>query len=40
MTLLNVTNDLNAVKPDMKQRHLDVLNVNVPLVCRGAGKAV
>lgn len=40
VTLLKVTNDLNAVKPDMKQCHLDVLNVNFPLVCRGAGKAV
>lgn len=40
VTLLKVTNDLSAVKPDMKWCHLDALNVNFPLVCRGAGKAV
>lgn len=39
MALLKVTDDLNVVKPDMKQCHLDVLNVNFPLVCRGAGNA-
>lgn len=39
VTPLKVTNDLSAVKPDMKQCHLDVLNVNFLLVCRGAGKA-
>lgn len=36
---LKVTNDLSAGKPEMKQCHLDVLNVNFPLVCREAGKA-
>lgn len=39
VTWLKVTNDLNAVKPDMKLCHLDVRNVNFLLVCRWAGKA-
>lgn len=39
VTLLKVINDLYVVKPDIKQCHLNVLNVNFPLVCRGAGKA-
>lgn len=30
---------MNAAKPDMKLCHLDVLNVNFPSVCRGAGEA-
>lgn len=39
VTQLKVTNDLSAGKPDLKQCHSDVLNVNFPLVCREAGKA-
>lgn len=39
MAQLKVTDDLNVVKPDMKQCHLDVLNVNVPVLCRGAVRA-
>ncbi len=36
---VKVTNELNAAKLDMKHCHLDILNVNFPLVCRGARKA-
>lgn len=35
---LKVTNDVSAVQPNMKQCH--VLNVNFPLVCGWAGRAV